>query len=113
MITNFVRNRSTLVYKRTKIILKQRDEPIPSGPSAYDHEDIPHGLDNTLGEFIRENTDRRDTVTEVRATEDEKVNINEKFVQTKLDKMCGQPSDAILYFSRQDLRDPERKKRND
>ena len=37
LITNFVANRNTLVYKKIKIILKQRDQIIPSGPSDYDH----------------------------------------------------------------------------
>jgi len=36
LITNYVRNRSTLIYKKIKIVLKQREEPIPSGPTAYD-----------------------------------------------------------------------------
>lgn len=43
---------------------------------------------------------RLDTFADPHRPEDEKVDINEKFVQTKLDKMCGQPTDAILYFSR-------------
>ena len=91
LITNNIQNRSTLVYKRIKIILKQRDEPIPNGPSAIDHEDIiQQGLDNTLGEFIRENADgRRDTINDSLNPAEVAVNINEKFVQTKLDKMCG------------------------
>ena len=32
-----------------------------------------------------------------------RLKINEKYVQTKLDKMCGNPKDAILTFSRQDI----------
>ena len=27
--------------------------------------------------------------------------------------MCGSPNDMIYYFSRQDVRDPEKKRRND
>ena len=34
---------------------------------------------------------------------DGKLKINEKYVQTKLDKMCGMPKDSILYFSKQDI----------
>ena len=74
-------------------------------------------MDDTITEFLRDTTERRETFTEgsIRLDQntDAKVNINEKYIQTKLDKMCGQPSDAILYFSRQDLKDPEKKKRND
>ena len=54
LITNFVNNRSTLVYKKIKIMLKQRDEPIPSGPTAYDREDYPGDMNDTINEFLRE-----------------------------------------------------------
>ena len=41
LITNFVNNRNTLVVKKIKIELKQKDDYIPSGPTAYDQLDLP------------------------------------------------------------------------
>ena len=86
-------------------MLKQKDEYIPSGPSAYDSNDIPQDLNDTIGEFLRENSDipsRRETFStndnpnRPFMTAEGKLTINEKFVQTKLDKMCDQPRDFIL-----------------
>lgn len=42
-----------------------------------------------------------------------RLKVNEKYVQTKLDRMCGEPKDAILYFSRQDIPEGDKKQRND
>lgn len=44
---------------------------------------------------------------------DGKLAINEKYVQTKLDKMCGLPTDNVLYFNRQDIHDADKALRND
>lgn len=78
-------NRNTLVYKKIKIILKQRDQIIPSGPSDYDHQDIPGVMDDTITEFLRDTTERRETFTEgsIRLDQqnsDGKVNITEKYI---------------------------------
>ena len=54
LITNYVSNRSTLIYKKIKIALKQRDKPIPSGPRYYESGDIPGDLNDTISEFVRE-----------------------------------------------------------
>lgn len=79
-------------------------------------------MNDTLGEFIRDNaTDRRDMMnltggenaSKPFVMSDGKVNINERYVQTKLDKMCGIPRDSILYFSRQNIKDATKKERND
>jgi hypothetical protein len=34
-------------------------------------------------------------------------------VHNKLDKMCGMPKGAVLYFNRQDIKDGDQGKRND
>lgn len=118
-----------MVYKKIKIALKQRDEPIPSGPTMYEKEDMPIDADDAsnLSHFIREQTDGkaagRDTFASAAAHQESmttnpyvmaegKLKINEKYVQTKLDKMCGEPTDAILSFSRQDITNDSRE-RND
>jgi hypothetical protein len=54
LITNYISNRSSLIYKKIKIAIKQRDGPIPSGPS-WEHEDIPQGIDD-IDNFLRENS---------------------------------------------------------
>ena len=112
-----------MVYKKIKIALKQRDEPIPSGPTAYEREDIPEDLNDTMSNFIRENTDNpsnRETFSTAAEMNNRpfvmsegRLKINEKYVQTKLDKMCGMPNNAILYFSRQDFGNKNSKERND
>jgi len=53
LITNYNSNRSSLIYKKIKIALKQRNESIPSGPSAWGHEDLPEGIDD-IDNFLRE-----------------------------------------------------------
>lgn len=35
LITEQIANRTTLIYQKIKILLKQRDEPIPSGPTYW------------------------------------------------------------------------------
>ena len=92
LITNYVSNRSTLVYKKIKIALKQRDLPIPHGPTAYELEDIPEDLNDTIGEFIRETSDAqhhrgRETYSQqdlhhnrLTAEADNRLKINEKYV---------------------------------
>lgn len=89
LITNYVSNRSRMVYKKIKIGLKQRDEPIPSGPTGYEREDMPDDLNDTMNNFIRENTDtpsNRDTFSTQENTNrpfvmaDGKLKINEKYV---------------------------------
>ena len=110
LITNYISNRSSLIYKKIKIALKQRNAPIPSGPSAWEHEDIPEGIDD-IDNFLRENSElhsRRDTDSEnptFRQKQDAKLKIDEKYVHNKLDKMCGMPKGAVLYFNRQDIKD--------
>ena len=44
LITNYVSNRTRMVYKKIKIALKQRDEPIPSGPTGDESEIRLNGL---------------------------------------------------------------------
>ena len=120
LITNYVSNRTRMVYKKIKIALKQRDEPIPSGPTGYEREDMPEDLNDTMTNFIRENTDtpsNRDTFAGAELNKpfvmaDGRLKINEKYVQTKLDKMCGVPKDSILSFSRQNITN-DSKERND
>ena len=121
LITNYVSNRTRMVYKKIKIGIKQRDEPLPSGPTGYEREDMPEDLNDTMTNFIRENTDtpsNRDTFNGAEnfnkpfVMADGRLKINEKYVQTKLDKMCGVPKDAILSFSRQNITN-DSKERND
>ena len=85
-------------------------------------------MDDTIGEFIRENVDsKRDTwasptdsimagrtmTAALGEGGGHKMNINEKYIQTKLDRICGAPRDNILYFSRQDIKDAEKKQKPD
>ena len=90
LITNAVSNRTRMVYKKIMIALKQRDEAIPSGPTAYEREDIPSDLNDTMSNFIRENTEHpsnRDTfsttaenVNKPFVMSDGRLKINEKYV---------------------------------
>ena len=75
-----------------------------------------------MSNFIRENTDtpsNRDTFNTQEnfnkpfVMSDGRLKINEKYVQTKLDKMCGEPKDAILTFSRQNTGGDNNKERSD
>ena len=119
LITNYISNRSSLIYKKIKIALKQRNESIPSGPSAWGQEDIPDGnddLDNFLNENATEQSSTRGTMSlEItnRQKQDAKLKIDEKFVHNKLDKMCGMPQSTVLFFNRQDIKDQDKKMRND
>ena len=98
LITEVIKNRSTLVYKKIKILMKQPDEAVPSGPTYWGQEDT----DDTIDNFLKEQTDgsRLASVADSQNPAKSRLKIDEKWVHHNLDQMCGKPREAILYFNR-------------